>query len=188
MILQFSLLYLIFSFLLPPAFPSNTLKPDCPNSCGNLSIPYPFGVGPDCSLDPSFHIICNTSTNTPKPYLFLYDHVEVIEIMRSQIRVENPYLLNGFCYGNLPDKDRMWTGLSLLGTQYTFSEENWLTALGCDDLVLGIGEDDQRFGGGCVAYCKDSSTSYDFGFCPNTDIGYLRSYGCCRNSVPKGNN
>nr|XP_023925361.1 wall-associated receptor kinase-like 8 [Quercus suber]POE87097.1 wall-associated receptor kinase-like 8 [Quercus suber]POF24625.1 wall-associated receptor kinase-like 8 [Quercus suber] len=36
-------------------------KPNCPDRCGNVSIPYPFGIGSDCFMHQSFEIVCNGS-------------------------------------------------------------------------------------------------------------------------------
>ncbi|KAK2993032.1 hypothetical protein RJ640_001595 [Escallonia rubra] len=46
-------------------------KPGCQQSCGNLTVPNPFGVGIGsvCSIDPWFDINCNTSFSPPKPFL-----------------------------------------------------------------------------------------------------------------------
>ncbi|KAH6822093.1 hypothetical protein C2S53_000643 [Perilla frutescens var. hirtella] len=119
--------------------------------------------------------------------------MEVVEITPSQVRVRNPYLLSVTCYDTSGGKresskyGHTWTGISLRRTQYTFSDDNWLTAIGCDDLVLGIGEGNRRFGGGCVSYCNDSTDSHGFGFCPENNVEFQHvSTGCCRNTVPRG--
>ncbi|KAI4975111.1 hypothetical protein ZWY2020_048718 [Hordeum vulgare] len=50
----------------------------CSTSCGNISIPYPFGIEPDCYHD-GFNLTCDYSYRPPK--LFLGDGtVEVLEI------------------------------------------------------------------------------------------------------------
>ncbi|CAL5094371.1 unnamed protein product [Urochloa decumbens] len=39
--------------------------PGCPTICGNVSVPYPFGITPECSL-PGFNLTCDdTSRGTP---------------------------------------------------------------------------------------------------------------------------
>nr|DAD24450.1 TPA_asm: hypothetical protein HUJ06_025914 [Nelumbo nucifera] len=42
-------------------------KPGCQDNCGNISIPYPFGIGddPSCFMDYDFKLICNTSSDNP---------------------------------------------------------------------------------------------------------------------------
>uniref|UniRef100_A0A0E0QWW2 Protein kinase domain-containing protein n=1 Tax=Oryza rufipogon TaxID=4529 RepID=A0A0E0QWW2_ORYRU len=39
--------------------------PGCPDKCGNISIPYPFGVKEGCYFDMTFSIACNLSTTPP---------------------------------------------------------------------------------------------------------------------------
>ena len=45
-----------------------TLHPNCTDKCGNISIPYPFGVGRGCFLD-GFQVTCNYSFNPPRLFL-----------------------------------------------------------------------------------------------------------------------
>ncbi|KAH6835266.1 hypothetical protein C2S53_012430 [Perilla frutescens var. hirtella] len=53
--------------------------PGCPQKCGNLTIPFPFGMESNCYFDDSFHIICNSSFKPPKPFLRL-GRAEVVSI------------------------------------------------------------------------------------------------------------
>jgi hypothetical protein len=39
-------------------------KPDCPSKCGNVEIPFPFGLTEDCYLDESFRLTCDDSGKT----------------------------------------------------------------------------------------------------------------------------
>ena len=40
--------------------------PNCPTSCGNVSVPYPFGIAPRCHLpQPWFSLTCNRSSKPP---------------------------------------------------------------------------------------------------------------------------
>uniref|UniRef100_A0A0E0HDD7 Protein kinase domain-containing protein n=1 Tax=Oryza nivara TaxID=4536 RepID=A0A0E0HDD7_ORYNI len=39
--------------------------PGCPDKCGDISIPYPFGTKEGCYLDINFIVLCNLSTTPP---------------------------------------------------------------------------------------------------------------------------
>ncbi|KAL6198511.1 hypothetical protein ACLB2K_028300 [Fragaria x ananassa] len=43
------------------ALPPQSL-PGCPGQCGNLTVPYPFGIGEGCYLRERFNITCNESS------------------------------------------------------------------------------------------------------------------------------
>ncbi|XP_020171767.1 wall-associated receptor kinase 3 [Aegilops tauschii subsp. strangulata] len=49
----------------PPSAPSLA---HCPKTCGDVSISYPFGVGPGCFRQ-GFDLICDTTTKPPKLFL-----------------------------------------------------------------------------------------------------------------------
>ena len=54
---------------------------NCTSSCGNISVPYPFGIEPGCYHATWFNLTCDLSLQPPK--LFLGDgtvQVQVLEI------------------------------------------------------------------------------------------------------------
>ncbi|KAI3977670.1 hypothetical protein MKX01_004367 [Papaver californicum] len=65
-------------------------KPGCRDRCGNVSIPYPFGMDTsDCYYDSGFKITCNHSTGTPVAFLdsWLHRRYEVLQITLDHVRV-----------------------------------------------------------------------------------------------------
>ncbi|KAH6758332.1 hypothetical protein C2S51_018567, partial [Perilla frutescens var. frutescens] len=179
--------YLLHFMILLLALPSSSgsiARPECPDRCGNLQIPYPFGVGPGCSMEPSFDIICNASTNPPKAYLPII-HSEIIEINRSIIRVKSwklAFSSNG--QGGL-QFNRLFFNLS--ETQYTLSDHNWLTAIGSQDMAAITGRANNRsFGGGCVLLCENRNDFGGVALCADDNNGHGLETGYCQTPIPKG--
>ncbi|XP_059668020.1 putative wall-associated receptor kinase-like 16 isoform X2 [Cornus florida] len=71
-------------------------KPGCPSQCGNLTVPYPFGVGVGCSIDPLFDINCSTFYNPPIPFVGGSSSLEVLDISQTYVRVKNKVMFK--CY------------------------------------------------------------------------------------------
>ncbi|XP_047959733.1 wall-associated receptor kinase-like 8 [Salvia hispanica] len=195
MICKLQLIIYFFVLLLHPlaSASSSAHKPGCPARCGKVTIPYPFGVGLGCSLGSSFNISCNTSTTPPKPYIYIGDSdtpFEVVEIRvddPAHIRIKYPFLLYTACYNKSSGMLWDFNRINLLSTQYTLSEDNWITAIGCDDAMTTttyIGDSDQAIRDGCISICFDDHGSY--GTCPRNGDGNSRGDGCCRSPVPKG--
>lgn len=194
------------AFLLLLQFSSGSALPGCPTHCGDLEVPFPFGLGSgsNCSLDESFEILCNTSSNPPTPYLnphrvdlittyWPFPVVEVVDIRLdvSQIRVKYPNLAVS-CYdlgdnGTQQQRDvvlnqtlRHTSMIDLGATAFVFSEDNWITAVGCDDLatVTAVGYRT------CLSYCENNDGGN--GSCA-IDGNIYSGNGCCRADIPKGN-
>ncbi|KAL8522460.1 hypothetical protein ACS0TY_012572 [Phlomoides rotata] len=126
-------------------------------------------------------MVCNGT----KAYLTMFPGpIEVVEINPTQLRVEYSYLLRRSCNITSDPTNSTFRGITFNNTQYTLSEDNWLTAVGCDDMVLAYGEDDQIHGSGCVAYCPDRDTG--FGSCPDNSNGFSAGVGCCRSPITTG--
>ncbi|XP_060211643.1 putative wall-associated receptor kinase-like 16 [Lycium barbarum] len=171
---------------------SNIAKPGCQMKCGNLTVPYPFGIGIDagCSIHFIFDIICDTSSDPPIAYLntgasnvlnIPTRAAEVINISTSQIRVRNT--LASQCYeqnGELASQEIMFinTGVPF----FMLSEkDNRLTLIGCDDLAMGFVfslNDGRNFSTGCMTTCSRGKDVSNNGTCSGI--------GCCQAVIPKG--
>ncbi|XP_027070452.1 wall-associated receptor kinase 2-like [Coffea arabica] len=152
-----------------------TKSPGCQRQCGNLTVPYPFGVGPGsgCAIGTWFEITCNTSFNPPKPFI---GQLEIYDISDSQIRISN--VMAKKCYsqsGALVQDNTAWTNLGT--TPYSFSELNKFTVIGCDDFALITGSEGLNFTSGCVSLCSKAEDVPD---------GYCSGIGCCQTSIPRG--
>ncbi|CAH9105270.1 unnamed protein product [Cuscuta epithymum] len=161
---------------------TNITQPGCPETCGNVTVPYPFGVGPGCALDPSMQIDCNTTYNPPKPLIGI--NVCVYHISDSQVWISNDVVYQ--CYnrkGAVISQDwasTTWTDFSNYNA-YTFSDENKFTVVGCDDDGTLAGDNlgkMKRFTQGCQTFCKNPE-DVTAGSCEGTN-------GCCQYTIPKG--
>ncbi|KAI3953089.1 hypothetical protein MKW98_020284, partial [Papaver atlanticum] len=175
--------------------PSNYMvitKPGCVDKCGNLSLPYPFGMGSsNCYRDHRFKITCNYSKSRPVAYLkTLHRQYEVLHIMPTYVRIN--ILTKVICdtdnvtgvTSNLIDPFTNSSEPDLEGTIFTIShKQNKLMVLGCNiygyitTKIFEIDDLKTTPSSGCASRCSvDSITS------PYPCIGS----GCCKVSIPKG--
>ncbi|KAI3756404.1 hypothetical protein L1987_56224 [Smallanthus sonchifolius] len=93
---------------------NNIAKPNCPTHCGNVTVPYPFGIGngTGCSIDNSFHVTCNTSYEPPK--LFLRSStIEIYSISDSELRIETGVAYRCYNQDGSIDDESDWCGLNV---------------------------------------------------------------------------
>ncbi|KAM7478173.1 hypothetical protein LguiA_026386 [Lonicera macranthoides] len=157
---------------------TNTAKPGCQCQCGNVVIPYPFGIGigSHCSIqdNPHFEINCNTSFNPPKPYLGTGSR-EVIEITDTHIRIKTRVSFH--CYNQSGGLMTSKSWRHLRKSRFTFSELNKFMLVGCDDFAIIEGYQGRNFTSGCISVCSDSQDVLS---------GPCSGSGCCQISIPKG--
>ncbi|XP_057544338.1 putative wall-associated receptor kinase-like 16 [Amaranthus tricolor] len=142
--------------------PANSIvKPGCQTKCGNVTVPYPFGIGLDgkCSLDYFYDIECNNFFyDPPKPFI-RSGNLEVLDIsIDGQLRISNEWSVK--LVANDP-----------IVLSYT---ANKLTVIGCDNYAYIVGP---NFATGCTVGCFNLSDVMN---------GSCSGIGCCQTSIPKG--
>nr|GEW56396.1 hypothetical protein [Tanacetum cinerariifolium] len=143
-----------------------------PIHCGNISVPYPFGIGKDtdCSLDSSFYVTCNTSSDPPK--LFIRSgNIRIHNILDSELRIFTSVGFRCYDQNGIYSKFDSWSNLQGL---FTFSKTNKLTVIGCDDYALITGS---SYSSGCFGLCSKSSDVIE---------GECSGNGCCQTSITRG--
>lgn len=110
----------------------------------------------------------------------------MIELNQTYIRVKYPNLVST-CYdlsGNR-ETNTVTEAVNLSGTPYRMSSANWLTVIGCDDVVLQSGDSTMRSSGGCSAICADKNGTGGTGYCPSNSSSL--GDGCCQVQLYQGN-
>jgi len=105
-------------------------KPNCPTKCGNVSIPFPFGLTELCSLNTSFLITCNKTLSQPIPFLKIDPRVRLLDIsLDGQLHVSLPVVTS--CVDNKTGESGGYFYFRFnLKPFHLSSKQNKLTVLG----------------------------------------------------------
>ncbi|KAK3160128.1 hypothetical protein QOZ80_1BG0055530 [Eleusine coracana subsp. coracana] len=166
----------------------------CPASCGNVSVPYPFGIGANCSL-PGFDLTCDRSR------LLLGDNtskLQVVEISlaNSTVRVlDTSGAMNITLYhsgsGGTPEGNGTWVGLGYSSSDtFVVSEQhNQLVLTGCNAHATLRGYNRSVIAG-CSSFCsvEESSRFNDPVLISSTTGGVAACSGvrCCQTPIRIG--
>ncbi|KAL9409242.1 hypothetical protein AB3S75_047599 [Citrus x aurantiifolia] len=154
-------------------------EPGCPNRCGDVEIPYPFGTRPGCFLNKYFVITCNeTHYNPPKPFLG-DSNVEVVNITTNG-RMNVMHFNARDCYDRKGNSEAGNGAILSLSKFITVSNtENKFVVIGCDSsgFVSGYLVGGKTYSSGCTSTCK----SFD-----DVTNGSCTGIGCCQIEIPRG--
>lgn len=162
---NYSFLFLL-SFLTLPILHSTS----CQLKCGDIEIPFPFGIGPPgCYLDEWYQIECKRNVDTEKDFPFLFKmKMEVLSISLpvagydspkfSSVRVRNPIT----SVGCSSDGKESGSALNLTGSPFFFGDENSLVAVGCNTKASLTNVEPRMVG--CESTCTTSNNAQTIPF------------------------
>ena len=168
---------ILISTTTPGSGSSNSLAmPGCPNMCGNVSIPYPFGIGEGC-FRKGFNVTRDTEEQTA--YLGTGKTFKVFDINLSQgeARVQK-YIAYNYYNGNentgLPEYDQ--ESSFRYGHSFTISStKNKFTAIGCATIAVIQGKNQHEYTSACGSFCSEDSIE---------NSTECTGMGCCQTSIP----
>ncbi|KAK4851127.1 hypothetical protein QYF36_012596 [Acer negundo] len=164
-LVQFQIILLVL--LLPVKAWAQTAAANCTSTCGNVTIPFPFGIGEDCSLDSRLTVDCNHS----KPYLGSINNLELLDIsIDGSMRINYPV------YNRCGKVDDMF-GLKLLTdhtTPFIFSpnRNNFVGIGNCGNFSL-LTRDDSVIAS-CSTTCNQNNDASRF--CQKEVVSSLKGF------------
>ncbi|KAG2395588.1 Wall-associated receptor kinase-like 2 [Vigna angularis] len=160
-------------------YPQVLAKPGCDSQCGDIAIPFPFGMNTsECYAGKWFEIECGNTSTYQKPYLkSIGVQVRFIDVQQGTVTVNNPIDRN-----NCGSKDSRPVNQSLEGSPFVYSQEhNKFVAVGCN--IITFLQVNGSEGSGCVSICDEDFKVDDIGKMEleNSDCN---GKSCCQNSLP----
>ncbi|KAJ0659793.1 putative wall-associated receptor kinase [Helianthus annuus] len=159
-------LFILLFLSLTPAI-AKYVKTGCSDKCGNVRIPYPFGIGAECSVNQWYTVDCKNSS----PYLSKLNHLEVlgISLKNQTVTVSMPRISD--CHNPFRNSSLI-TSFDLDGSPFLFSKShNKFVFEGCGSAAM-------MNNGSVVTGCSSA--------CPNVTVSYGNNcfgIGCCQTAI-----
>ncbi|KAK8703591.1 hypothetical protein V6N13_047242 [Hibiscus sabdariffa] len=131
----------------------------CSGRCGNVDIPYPFGIEVGCYMNDWFRVTCNGTTDGPKPYITSIGlQLLNVSILEGTVVVNNSITCSD-CLKT--DGEANGVSVNLTDTRFSFSAfYNRFMSVGCGSLAtFSLSPTDEYPVGGCMQPICGNGTS-----------------------------
>ncbi|KAF9684629.1 hypothetical protein SADUNF_Sadunf04G0138400 [Salix dunnii] len=173
----FLLMLLLLLWPVAASTARSDVKPGCKEKCGNVSVPYPFGIWEQsCAMNKHFFLNC-TSNEEGHPELLFGENMPISNIeLEGTVTVGMDAAFS--CYNKTGIQDYFRQSVSLGSGPFMFSHtRNIFTAIGCDTSAR-VTNYEFTYGAACLSICTENVEMSDENPCSGS--------GCCQTSIPKG--
>ncbi|KAK2453236.1 putative wall-associated receptor kinase [Trifolium repens] len=152
----------------------STSLPGCKSTCGNVTVPYPFGIPNSstpnqgtCFLEEKFKVTCENDTKLKLGNLQVYN----ISILEGQVEVS--FYISSYCDNGTSNKPTLDTASFRIS-----STENKFVTVGCDSYgYLNSIFNEKTYSTGCLTRCYGNRDGIENGTCSGI--------GCCQVDIPR---
>ncbi|PUZ78158.1 hypothetical protein GQ55_1G430100 [Panicum hallii var. hallii] len=165
----------------PP--PVGLARPGCRDRCGNITIPYPFGIGAGCyrhDVLGGFQLHCDDTRSPPRLTISDYSRIQLAGLSLAAGEARAYLNATRKCYNSTGGLvDRSLSYMSLGTSPYLFSPaKNRLVATGCPSLGYFV-DSREYFVSGCTSVCRPPQYTIP-------GQGSCTGVGCCQSDIPPG--
>jgi hypothetical protein len=112
---------------------------DCPTACGQVDVPYPFGIGSVCAMGSEFRLDCVNTSGRMMLYAGAYE-VTHISLSLSKVWLSMP--ISYLCIDTATGIRTYQHAANLSGTPFSFSDDdNKFFVIGCNTVAYVIQDD-----------------------------------------------
>ncbi|CAD6241804.1 unnamed protein product [Miscanthus lutarioriparius] len=167
-----------------PPLPPGVARPGCRDRCGNITVPYPFGIGAGCYRDDGtaggFQLLCDDARSPPRLTTDRYQ-LASLSLAAGEARI----YLNATrkCYNTTTGEfvgrnDDASMALGEASPYRVSPTKTRLVATGCPTIGYFV-DGDGYFVSGCTSVCRPAQYAI-------AGQGSCTGVGCCQSAIPPG--